>query len=510
MFGCRRGVRPGSQRIPTGPSRPNPFHVPPAIREQNGYFQNRSLKISAALLLALLICFAALCRPAGAGTGEVGRILAHRLNVRERPRVDAAAVTTLKEGDQVNILRHLDGWLEIELTQGVGYIRDRDRYVTIIRRPAATGAVQGDVRGEVTQVEQEAERIYQEIAQSQAALKSVTEKEKEVLDRLNDLDLALNRSRRAVSASEKELETLKARIAEIDRLSVGLKERIGRLEKIAARRLVAYYKLNWIGKLNILASSESMVDLMQRRAAMEKILAYDESIWRALSSERSALQKAMARLHLETSKRETVEQNLRQQIEEMTGERRARERLLTDIREKKSLELAAIASLKDAAKDLDRILRSFRKEAVGPPPGKSPTAKKFIDLKGLLKLPVEGKIVARFGSYKNPRFHVLNFRSGIDIQAERGEPIRAVSGGRVLYASWFKGFGNMIIIDHGENYYTVYAHAEELFKEKGDPVETGEVIATVGDTGSMIGPSLYFEVRHHGKPLDPADWIDRG
>ena len=68
----------------------------------------------------------------------------------------------------------------------------------------------------------------------------------------------------------------------------------------------------------------------------------------------------------------------------------------------------------------------------------------------------------------------------------------------------------MIIINHGDNYYTVYAHAEELFMSKGDTVEMGEVVATVGDSGSMIGPSLHFEVRHHGKPVDPLKWIKKG
>jgi septal ring factor EnvC (AmiA/AmiB activator) len=101
----------------------------------------------------------------------------------------------------------------------------------------------------------------------------------------------------------------------------------------------------------------------------------------------------------------------------------------------------------------------------------------------------------------------MNFRSGIEIQAERGEPIRSVRDGRILFASWFKGYGNMIIIDHGKNYCTVYAHAEELFKQKGDTVLAQEVIATVGDTGSTPGPGLYFEVRHHGKPMNPITWI---
>jgi septal ring factor EnvC (AmiA/AmiB activator) len=125
-------------------------------------------------------------------------------------------------------------------------------------------------------------------------------------------------------------------------------------------------------------------------------------------------------------------------------------------------------------------------------------------------MPVMGKIVDYFGPYKNSKFNVVNFRSGIVIQADRGEPIRAVFGGKIIYAGWLKGYGNMIIADHGDNYYTVYAHAEELFASKGNIVEKGEVVATVGDTGSLIGPSLHFEVRHHGKPVDPLAWLKKG
>ena len=80
----------------------------------------------------------------------------------------------------------------------------------------------------------------------------------------------------------------------------------------------------------------------------------------------------------------------------------------------------------------------------------------------------------------------------------------------LIYIFWFKGYGNMIIIDHGDNYYTVYAHAEELFASKGDTIDIGDVVATVGDSGSIIGPSLHFEVRHHGKPVDPLKWIKKG
>ena len=126
-------------------------------------------------------------------------------------------------------------------------------------------------------------------------------------------------------------------------------------------------------------------------------------------------------------------------------------------------------------------------------------------------MPVSGKILTEFGKYKDEDLKIVNFRSGIDIQADRGEPVRAVFRGEVLFAQWFKGYGNMLIIDHGEKYYTVYAHAQELFKKQGDFVETNEVVATVGNTASLSNvTSLYFELRHQGKPVDPLAWLNTG
>jgi septal ring factor EnvC (AmiA/AmiB activator) len=93
---------------------------------------------------------------------------------------------------------------------------------------------------------------------------------------------------------------------------------------------------------------------------------------------------------------------------------------------------------------------------------------------------------------------------------ERGEPVRSVFKGEVLFAQWLKGYGNLVIINHGDNYYTLYAHVEEIFKKKGETVDTGEVIATAGDTGSVKGLCLHFEVRHHGKPVNPMQWISKG
>ncbi len=115
--------------------------------------------------------------------------------------------------------------------------------------------------------------------------------------------------------------------------------------------------------------------------------------------------------------------------------------------------------------------------------------------------------MAPFGRQVHPRFGTETFRRGVEIEADEGAAIRAVYPGIVVYRGWLKGYGNLIILDHGEGYYTLYAHASELLVEEGDRVGAGQVIARVGETGAWGGPRLYFEVRYQGRPEDPARYL---
>ena len=122
-------------------------------------------------------------------------------------------------------------------------------------------------------------------------------------------------------------------------------------------------------------------------------------------------------------------------------------------------------------------------------------------------MPVIGKMAYSCRTGKKVFSPSKNHGNGIDIKTDQGEPIQAIYSGKTIYADWFKGYGNMIIIDHGDNFCSVYAHLQEIFKVKGDSVDQEEVIGTVGDTGSLMGPKLHFEIRHSGKPVDPVAWF---
>lgn len=133
--------------------------------------------------------------------------------------------------------------------------------------------------------------------------------------------------------------------------------------------------------------------------------------------------------------------------------------------------------------------------------------KGFAAQRGRLATPVRGEIVGQFGRHKHPEFNSYTFSNGISIAAPQGSEIRSVFDGQVIFADYFKGYGNMVIIDHGGGYFSLYGHASRISKKVGSQVGRNDVIAGVGDLDSTRGPMLYFELRHQGKPIDPSPWF---
>ena len=376
--------------------------------------------------------------------------------------------------------------------------------------PAGHSLKAQDQPSQIEEIKKRARDIDREIEKGKAKIQKFTHREADIIHRLNQVDLMLNQSRKRIYALGREMTRIEKKITETTMASEGLKQQIKASEKYVASRMVALYKLNWLGKFHILASAESLHELLQRKTAIERILTYDHKVIKALIENQSSLKKVQSQLESHRDAKRQRAAEYQKQIERMANERAERTSLLARVRKEKSAQLLAIDSLKEAARNLDHKMNNLSTQLAALAPNEYSGREPFQTYKGLLKMPVKGKIISLFGKFKNTQFNTLNFRSGIEIQTERGEPIQAVYGGKILYADWFKGYGNMIIIDHGDNYYTVYGHIEEAFKTAGDAVEAGEVMATAGDTGSINGPKLYFEIRHHGKPLDPMQWLEAG
>ncbi len=467
-------------------------------------------KLLRIVALGVALCLIWPIAAVAAEPGDTCMVRVKRLNLRSAPSLDSQTVAVLQQGDKGEVIREMAGWLEIDTGQRRGFVRNRSRYVKIIPREQSRPV--SKTRKKIDQMRQKAAAVQQAIEQSQSEVVTYSLKEAETISRLDAIDQSLNQTRLRLKHIRSEMDEATATIEAKQRKRGQLLSDIAEQEVYAANRLVALYKLNWLGKAQVLASARSLYELVWRERALKLILAQDEAVIGRMEKNREALAAVEQRLEQQKAEKAMLAKELKQREAEMVEEKERRAALLTQIRSKKSLEMAAIDSLKASAGKLDAVIAALKEAlaketAAARAAAESTRCRHFGRLKGLLPMPVNGKVVTAFGPYRNPKFNVVNFRSGIDIQADRGEPVHAVCAGRVLYADWLKGYGNMLIIDHGDHYYSVYAHVEETFKTKGALVENGEVIATVGDTGSMAGPRLYFELRHHGKPMDPVDWL---
>lgn len=429
----------------------------------------------------------------------IGLIRADRLNMRSGPGLDQPVEKVLPRGACVVVLAETEGWLRVSHEEDVGFISHRSEYVRYPLDPGEAGR-----SGEIDALREEVGKVKEKIRARREEIAAYSRQEKKMVDALDALD------RKMVDARKKLREIEEAMDAVNQELS-GIREQVAELENslaaerdYARSRLVALYKMNCLGEMNLLASAESVHEFFNRRAAMEKILEYDQRVVAGMLEKQAGLKTMLASLDARKARKKTLESQYGRTIAELEEQKAERKQLLAEIRSKKSTRQTKLKYLRDAAARLEETLSGLKDQAAEP----KESAPRFAGYQGLLNMPVEGKIISDYGRYIDPRSGVAGFRNGIEIRAARGAPVRAVFSGEAIYADWLKGYGNVVILAHGNDYHTVYAHAEELFLKKGDHVEAGDVIATVGDSASLSGAALYFEVRHGGDPVNPLKWID--
>jgi septal ring factor EnvC (AmiA/AmiB activator) len=203
------------------------------------------------------------------------------------------------------------------------------------------------------------------------------------------------------------------------------------------------------------------------------------------------------------------------QRERLEREKRARNKVLARIARDIQKQQREIGTLRRNEHRLTRLIEQLGRIVTRKPsaprsrnervPDNSVGTGPFERLKGRLRLPVRGELSNRFGS---PRPEGGVTWKGLFIAARAGEPVRAIAAGRVVFADWLRGFGNLLIIDHGGAYMSLYGNAEALYKRVGDAIRGGDPVATVGNSGGNADSGLYFELRHEGRPLDPLPWVD--
>lgn len=331
--------------------------------------------------------------------------------------------------------------------------------------------------------------------------------QRETRDALRDSERAISQANRALARTEAEMREVRTAASRIAAERKVLERKAGEREAAVGRMLAARQTAGAPDALRVALSGDDP-------AALARNLYYLGYVSRAaaavLAEYRANLAEAV-RLAADAEARRarlaTLEQAQRTDRERIVKERRERRRVLdkvaVDIRKSRK----DIKQLQADESRLARLVQEIGRVVYGRverTPAAGAKAEPFAAMRGKLSLPVRGELTGRFGA---PRGAAGIEAKGVFIRAPQGQPVKAVAQGQVVYSDWMRGFGNLLIVDHGQAYLSIYANNESLLKQVGENVTSGEVLATTGASGGNEETGLYFELRHLGRAFDPLRWV---
>lgn len=352
------------------------------------------------------------------------------------------------------------------------------------------------IEKDITQRKKDIGEIRKELSITRKKEREIRGKESSILGHLHSLESELYKKERELKQMEGQLAKIRERLRQtrdqITTLNAGLERTRGELHA----RLTALYKMGRTSPETLLLTSQSFPDLLRIDKYFRVILDSDALLLQTFQDQVALKEQYHEELTKDQTQWERNISEVERKKSEIQGIRKEKQILLKSIQNQKVVYQKLIRELEERAKNLQALIQKLEKEKSLLSYGKS----KPDQFKGKLSPPVHGKVLSLFKE---------KGQNGIEIQAPMGAEIRAVLPGKVLYADWFKGFGNIVIIDHGDHVFTVLGYCSQLLKKEGEEVTQGEVVALVGSAGSLRGPSLYFEIRHQGKAQNPIDWISQ-
>jgi septal ring factor EnvC (AmiA/AmiB activator) len=304
-------------------------------------------------------------------------------------------------------------------------------------------------------------------------------------EQLRETQLVLQRTQQQMDATQRRVKTLEHSIAET--------------RPLLAAHARALYKLGELSYLRMLLSVDRPSDFFRGYRFVTALARRDNERIRRFREDLTAL--AATRGELEKRSQEAL--GLRAQLERtrrsLDGDRRRKTELLRSIVEKKETHAAYVQELEEAETRLRNLLAGLGDEEVAVP---------VAAFRGTLAWPCAGRVRVPYGRRKHPRFDTYTVQNGIEIEAPLDTPVHAVHDGTVVFADRFRGYGLMLVVDHGSKHHSLYAHLGEIRVTNGQKVAAGELLGTIGGS-SLDGPGLYFEMRFQGRPVDPGEWLRR-
>lgn len=353
------------------------------------------------------------------------------------------------------------------------------------------------------QTEQQLDKLRREIGSLRTELEQAHKSKLTAEDQLRVTEKSIGKITALLRTLDKNIERQDREIASLSQRQQRLQDNIERHKDTLAKQVRATYLLGKQPYLKLLLNQQQPQKLARTmtyfnyysRAKVTQINQLNGEL-NELQQLKQAIQTANAQIEHDKTEKLTEKQNLE-------AFHRQRVTLLASLNKDINSKDARLKHLLEDEQRLTALVQHLQSDVI---PEQPITKQPFAESKGSLLWPVQGPLLAKFGNKRN--IGQLKWQ-GVMISSAAGSEVRAVSHGRVAFADWFRGFGLLIILDHGNGYMSLYGHNDSLYKEQGDWVEANEVIARVGPGSSKLGSGLYFELRHNGKPINPLRWCKK-
>ena len=334
-------------------------------------------------------------------------------------------------------------------------------------------------------------------------------KRESLLQGIQTLDERVVHYRQTHQEISRKLRKKDQEIEEINTQLAGLRASVRERQDAILARLRVQYMEGRFGYWKTLLASDSYGDFQRRLQYLSSVSERDYALMGTFRADMTHMEQAERQREEARIGMVSYKQSTEKQLAEMKAVKREKKVYLAKITQAKESYEHALQELERSASRIDSLLREMeqrrRAAAVRPPTGGIvPHAGK-----GGLPWPAEGNVVSLFGRQKHPTFNTFVQRRGIEIKTAEGSAIHAVMPGSVVYADWLKGYGLVIILDHANGFFSLYAHASRILATVGTQVDAGQAIGETGDTGMTGENTLYFELRHGAEPVDPLQWLVR-
>jgi len=351
-------------------------------------------------------------------------------------------------------------------------------------QPAATS---GDER--LRKVQERREALEREVAR-------LRREEKSLLGEVERLELEVRLRGEQLRETQLLLQRTNAQLDATVRRARGLERSLAAERPVLAARARALYKLGEVSYLRLLLSVDRPSDIFRGYGFVTALARRDNQRIAAFRNDLRTLSTTKGELERKTQEAMTLRGSLERARRNFEADRQRKTDLLTEIVEKKETNAAYVKELEEVEGKLRDLLAGLGQGEVSVP---------VAVLKGALPWPVSGRVRSPFGRRKHPKFDTYTIQNGIEVAAPQDSRVEAVYEGTVVFADRFKGYGLMVVLDHGGKHHTLYAHLAEASVQVGQRVAAGAPIGVVG--AGLEGTGLYFEVRFQGRPEDPLDWL---